>query len=108
MYDAIKQEIERRMDYHYDKLPDADSPEDDWTHNELCELGAYKELEHLETFIESLEKEQLQRLDEAAEEYAYRGIKPEYHQAVKPLADEIIKHFKAGAKWMIEHQRRTN
>lgn len=58
MYEEIKAEIERRMDYHYDKLPDADSPEEDWTHNELCELGAYMELEHLETFIESLEKEQ--------------------------------------------------
>lgn len=55
--EAIRAEIERRMEKHWDLLPDADSPEDDWTHNELCELGAYKELEHLETFIDSLPEE---------------------------------------------------
>lgn len=52
--ERLKAEIERRMDEHWEGLPDADSPEDDWTHGQLCELGAYKELEHLETFIDSL------------------------------------------------------
>lgn len=51
-------EIERRMDKHWEGLPDADSSEDDWTHNELCELGAYKELEHIEDFLDSLQQEQ--------------------------------------------------
>ena len=55
----IRAEIERRMDKHWDFLPDADSPEDDWTHNELCELGAYKELEHLEKFLDDIEKQQV-------------------------------------------------
>ena len=53
----IKAEIERRMDKHWEGLPNADAPEDDWTHNELCELGAYKELEHFETFLSDLESE---------------------------------------------------
>lgn len=52
--ETIRAEIERRMDKHWDLLPDADSPEDDWTHNELCELGAFKELEYLETFLDTL------------------------------------------------------
>jgi len=55
--DKLKVEIERRMNKHWEELPDADSPEDDWTHNELCELGAYKELEHIEDFIDSLQQE---------------------------------------------------
>ena len=55
--DKLKAEIERQMDEHWDNLPDADSPEDDWTHNELCELGAYKELEHIEYFLASLQQE---------------------------------------------------
>lgn len=55
--EKLKIEIERRMDKHWEGLPDADSPEDDWTHNELCELGAYKELEHIEDFLNSLQKE---------------------------------------------------
>lgn len=38
-------------------------------------------------------------LEEAAEEYAYRGIPDEIKQNVKPIADEIIKQFIAGAKW---------
>ena len=51
-------EVERRMGKHWKGLPDADSPEDDWTHNELCELGAYKELEYIEDFLNSLLQEQ--------------------------------------------------
>ncbi len=54
---AVRAEIERRMDKHWEGLPNADAPEDDWTHNELCELGAYKELEHLETFLSTVESE---------------------------------------------------
>ena len=60
----IREEIERRMDKHWEGLPNADAPEDDWTHNELCELGAYKELEHLETFLSTLE-EQAKGYDES-------------------------------------------
>lgn len=56
--DLLRKEIKRRMDKHWDLLPNADSPEDDWTHNELCELGAFKELEHLEQFLDSLQQEQ--------------------------------------------------
>jgi len=56
--EKLKAEIKKRMNKHWDNLPDADSPEDDWTHNELCELGAYKELEHIEDFLNSLQQEQ--------------------------------------------------
>lgn len=65
--EVIKTEIERRMDKHWDGLPNADSPEDDWTHNELCELGAYKELEHLESFLDTLKE---QEVDKQAGAYA--------------------------------------
>ena len=41
-------------------------------------------------------------LKEAAEEYAYRGIPDEIKQNVKPIADEIIKQFIAGAEWQRE------
>lgn len=57
--DKLIAEIEKRLEIHWDNLPDADSPEDDWTHNELCELGAYKELEYIEYIITSLQQEQL-------------------------------------------------
>lgn len=52
-------------------------------------------------FIDSLQEEKpSEDLEEAAEEYAYRGIPDEIKQNVKPIADEIIKQFIAGAKWM--------
>ena len=56
--EKLKAEIERRLDKHWEGLPDASSPEDEWTHNELRELGAYNELENLETFVDSLQQEQ--------------------------------------------------
>ena len=39
------------------------------------------------------------KLEEAAEEYAYKGISDELKSIMKPLADEIIKIFIAGAEW---------
>ena len=65
----IRQEIERRMDKHWEGLPDADSPEDNWTHNELCELGAYKELEHIEDFLNSLQQELPVDLEKEMDKY---------------------------------------
>ena len=44
-------------------------------------------------------------LEKAAEEYAYRGIPDEIKQNVKPIADEIIKQFIAGAKWQYQKDR---
>ena len=41
-------------------------------------------------------------LKEAAEEYAYRGVHDELKPLMKPLADEIIRNFIAGAKWQAE------
>lgn len=52
-------------------------------------------------FLDSLPEEKpSEDLKEAAEEYAYRGIPDEIKQNVKPIADEIIKQFIAGAEWM--------
>ena len=53
--------------------------------------------------IDSLQQEQPSlpfNLDEAAEEYTYQGIPDTMKPIFKPLADEIVKHFKAGAEWM--------
>ena len=41
-------------------------------------------------------------LEEAAEEYAYKGIPEGMKVELKPIADEIIKNFIAGASWMRE------
>lgn len=41
-------------------------------------------------------------LGEAAEEYAYQGIPDIMKPAFKPLADEVVKYFKAGAEWQRE------
>ena len=38
-------------------------------------------------------------LEEAANEYAYRGLPDEMKPYVKPVGDEFIKNFIAGAKW---------
>ena len=61
-----------------------------------CKEEAYDEILK---FIESVEENNTD-LDSAAEKYAYQGIKDEMKIVVKPIADEIIKNFKAGAKWM--------
>ena len=41
-------------------------------------------------------------LEEAAEQYAYNGTPDEWRPRLKPIADEIIKNFIAGAKWQKE------
>lgn len=41
-------------------------------------------------------------LEEAAEEYAYRGVPDELKPLTKPFADEIIKNFIAGSEWQKE------
>ena len=107
--EKIRAEIERRMDKHWEGLPDADAPEDDWTHNELCELGAYKELEHLETFLSDLEKSEKpifpNDLEEAAVDIADSLLAKPKDYALSAKADYwngahdgVI----AGAKWQKE------
>lgn len=54
----------------------------------------------LESAIKFLEPSLPSDLDEAAEEYAYRGIPDIMKSTFKPLADEVAKYFKAGAEWM--------
>ena len=105
--EAIRNEIKRRMEKHWDLLPDADSPEDDWTHNELCELGAYKELERLETFVDSLPEsnrpELSDNLDEAARLYAiphYMKDIDVHHIEEYPYDTGLEAAFIAGAQWM--------
>lgn len=41
-------------------------------------------------------------LEEAAEKYAYEGMPDEMKSYVKPVGDEVIKNFIAGAKWQAE------
>jgi hypothetical protein len=45
------------------------------------------------------EEKSSEDLEEAAEEYAYRGVPDELKPLMKPLADEIIKNFIAAAGW---------
>lgn len=46
--------------------------------------------------------EKEQTILEAAEGYAYGGISDELKPLMKPLADEIIRNFIAGAEWQKE------
>lgn len=67
----------------------------------LCEVEICKDsLQAQETCKEN--QNSFTSLKEAAEEYAYRGIPDEIKQNVKPIADEIIKQFIAGAEWQKE------
>ena len=69
-------------------------------------LGYSFALDDFKEFIDSLPEEKpSEDLEEAAEEYAYRGIPDEIKQNVKPIADEIIKQFIAGAKWQYQKDR---
>ena len=49
-----KEEIEKRMDELWEKLPNADSPEDTWTKEELIALGAFMALEKLTYLLSAL------------------------------------------------------
>ena len=100
LLEQIRAEIERRMDKHWEGLPDADSPEDDWTHNELCELGAYKELEHLESFLDTLQEQEPQGLDEAAENWCKENCDGfVLRDKTSRYVGDGIDAFKAGAEW---------
>ena len=46
-----------------------------------------------------LEELVCEELNKAAEQYAYNGTPDEWRSRLKPIADEIIKNFIAGAKW---------
>ena len=103
--EQIRKEIERRMDKHWNLLPNADSPEDDWTHNELCELGAFKELEHLEQFLDTL-PEQPDGLEEAAWDCVLDSVDVN-NPVLLPKYKELLTYlFKAGAEWGAEHLKR--
>ena len=52
--------------------------------------------------IEKPEKPLPADLEEAANEYAYHGIPDEMKPYVKPVGDEVIKNFIAGAEWQKE------
>ena len=87
--EKIRLEIERRKNENmYDDLP--------------ITIGRYYEDRDLLAFIDSL-PEASEDLEEAAEEYAYRGIPDEMKPYVKPVGDEIIKNFIADAKWQKKH-----
>ena len=90
--EKIRQEIERRRHDYGKRMLQPDG---------MVARAKFDELTGLLAFIDSLPEEKpSEDLKEAAEEYAYRGIPDEIKQNVKPIADEIIKQFIAGAKWM--------
>lgn len=106
---AIRNEIERRMDKHWEGLPNADAPEDDWTHNELCELGAYKELEHLETFLSTLDSEKPMEQEDIDTEIGHwiDRLDDKYcllvpHYSIQDIKD-TARHF---AQWGAEHAKK--
>ena len=57
----------------------------------------------MECFLDTLEEPVCEELKEAAEKYAYNGTSDEWRSRLKPIADEIIKNFIAGANWQKAH-----
>lgn len=64
--------------------------------------GSIDALKGLLSFLDTIEEELNEDLEKAADEYAYRGIPDEMKQYVKPIGDEVIKNFIAGANWQKE------
>ena len=95
---------------YIERLYDGEAPK----HDQQCEFedGYFTGIATISKFIDSLpdndfldeSKIASKELKEAAEEYAYRGIPDEIKQNVKPIADEIIKQFIAGAEWQKKQQ----
>ena len=95
---------------YIERLYDGEAPK----HDQQCEFedGYFTGIATISKFIDSLpdndfldeSKIASKELKEAAEEYAYRGIPDEIKQSVKPIADEIIKQFIAGAEWQKKQQ----
>lgn len=52
MIHNVLDKINERMDELWEKLPDAYSDTDGWTHEQLMSLGEYKALEWVLDFIE--------------------------------------------------------
>lgn len=73
-----------------------------WLH-EIEPKWVEKELTWLDELRTRLiEEETPNDLEEAANEYAYRGMPDEMKPYVKPIGDEVIKNFISGAKWQKE------
>ena len=73
----------------------------------LKERQEEKDYREVIWLIDSLQQEQpVEGPEEAAKEYAYRGIPDGMKSAFKPLADEIAKNFIAGAEWGAEHLKK--
>lgn len=92
--DKIRQEIERQRSFIEGLFTEGDNSFYD---------GQDDAYNHLLAFIDSLPEEKpSEDLEEAAKEYAYQGIPEEMKSQLKPIGDEIIKNFKAGAEWQKE------
>ena len=97
MIEKIKAEIER-LKKEYEVRP--------W--EEVTSHGVAETFSELLSFIESLDKEQPQGLDEAAEEYTYGDLSEEERKEVECVADSLIDAFKAGAEWQREQGETHN
>ena len=71
---------------------------DDYYRNPLV-----KQLKELAVFVSNIKESEIPNdLEEAAEKYAYGGMPDEMKPYVKPVGDEVIKNFIAGAEWQKE------
>lgn len=93
MIEKIKAEIER-LKAEQVQYSDIYGSVDDYARASMCE-GMVSTLSHLLSFIESLEKEQPQGLDEAADAYSENIL-----ANGEDMFDAIADGFKAGAEWM--------
>ena len=86
---------------YIERLYDGEAPK----HDQQCgfEDGYFNGLATILNIIDTLlEEKPSEDLEEAAEGYAYGGISNELKPLMKPLADEIIRNFIAGAEWQKE------
>ena len=98
--EKIRQEIERRKNKFYKKLPHAYYPESCNSKEEERAIGIYSELSDLLSFLDTLSEEKpSEDLEIAAEEYA-----PDFSNSIisKAAVDAVRDAFKAGAEWMAE------
>lgn len=102
--DKIRQEIERRKNEFYKKLPRACYPESCNSKEEERAIGIYGELTDLITFINSLpEEKQSEDLEKAANnciaEFADYVMAENSPEEIN-LTEKLREIFKAGAEWM--------
>ena len=99
MQEGLEEEVKR---YLREECSDDDEPGIHEIAEHFAEFGylrAAEKYNEIEYNRQRAEESVPNDLEEAAEKYAYEGMPDEMKSYVKPVGDEVIKNFIAGAKW---------